>query len=194
MLWVVTGGQSWLFIDVTQVTPCVVLAGSTVGNRGGRHHARARRPLIGQGCRYPPAGSGANVIGMAAADAECRPLPVQVATTPTYRFREHGLRFLISGQQSGGSYSLMEIVSPRGSGPGLHVHDGAEEHFVVLNGEVEFEVGGERCTAGPGDVVHAPRGVAHAFTVRSDQATTLATFTPAGEEEAFMALAVLVTE
>ena len=64
----------------------------------------------------------------------------------------------------------------------------------MLKGEVDFEVGGERCTAGPGDVLRVPRGVAHAFTVRSDQATTLATYTPAGEEEAFMALGVLITE
>ena len=127
-------------------------------------------------------------------DAECRPLPVQAATSPTYRFREHNLRLLISGGQSGGSYTLMEIVSPRGSGPGLHVHDAAEEHSIVLKGEVEIEVGGERGSAAPGDVVHVPRGVAHAFTVRGDQATTLATFTPAGEEEVFTALAVLVTE
>lgn len=131
---------------------------------------------------------------MTADDTDNRPLHVEAATSPTYRFREHEFRLLISGEQSGGSYSLMEIVSPRGSGPGLHVHDGAEEHFVLLKGEVDFEVGGERFTAGPGDVLHVPRGVAHAFTVRSAQATTLATYTPAGEEEAFMALGVLVTE
>lgn len=131
---------------------------------------------------------------MTADDADYRPLHVKAATSPTYRFREHEFRFLISGAQSGGSYGLMEIVSPRGSGPGLHVHDAAEEHFVVLEGELDFEVGGERFTARPGDVLHVPRGVAHAFTVRSDQATTLATYTPAGEEEAFMPLGVLVTE
>lgn len=115
---------------------------------------------------------------MTADDADYRPLHVKAATSPTYRFREHEFRFLISGAQSGGSYGLMEIVSPRGSGAGLHVHDAAEEHFVVLEGELDFEIGAERFTARPGDVLHVPRGVAHAFTVRSDQATTLATYTP----------------
>ena len=121
-------------------------------------------------------------LGLANGDLPDLPIPRTRAPLP------------LSGAQSGGSYSLIKIISPRGGGPGLHVHNAAEEHFVVLKGEVDFEVGGERSMAGTGDVVHVPRGVAHAFTVRGVQATTLATHTPAGEEEAFMALAVLVTE
>lgn len=98
----------------------------------------------------------------------------------------------MTGHQSGGSYSLMEITSPLGSGPDLHTHDEAEEHFVVLEGELSFQVGTETFTAARGDLV--ARGVAHAFTVRSDRARTLATYTPAGEEVAFMNASVLADD
>lgn len=62
----------------------------------------------------------------------------------------------MTGEQSGGSYSLIEIASPAGSGPGPHVHDAAEEHFVVLNGALDFQVGEQRFTATQGDLVHVP--------------------------------------
>ncbi len=88
----------------------------------------------------------------------------------------------------------MEITSPAGSGPNPHVHDLAEEHFVVLEGELNFEVGDQRFTASEGDLVHVPRGVVHAFTVSSRRARTLATYTPAGEEVAFLEAGVLAEE
>ena len=122
------------------------------------------------------------------------PLHVSASSSPRYAFREHEFRFLITGEQSGGSYSLMEISSPAGSGPGPHTHDSAEEHFVVLDGELTFHVGDQTFTAAAGDLVHVPRGVVHAFTVASVRARTLATYTPAGEEHAFIEAGVLVEE
>jgi quercetin dioxygenase-like cupin family protein len=88
----------------------------------------------------------------------------------------------------------MEIISPHGSGPAPHEHDTAEEHFIVLDGEVDFQVLDEHFTATTGDLVHVPRGCVHGFTVRSGQAVTLASYTPAGEELAFLAAGVLVEE
>jgi quercetin dioxygenase-like cupin family protein len=129
---------------------------------------------------------------IAAEDSANRPLHVRAATSPSYSFREHAFRFLVTGEKSGGSYSLMEIISPQGSGPAPHVHAAAEEHFVVLDGEVDFQVRDECFTATKGDLVHVPRGCVHGFTVRSGQAVTLATYTPAGEELAFIAAGVLV--
>jgi quercetin dioxygenase-like cupin family protein len=122
------------------------------------------------------------------------PFHVRSSTSPRYTFREYEFRFLVTGEQSGGSYSLIEIASPAGSGPGPHVHDEAEEHFVVLEGELDFRVGDLRFTATKGDLVHVPRGVVHAFTVSSSRALTLATYTPAGEEIAFMEAGVLVDD
>ena len=124
------------------------------------------------------------------------PLHVPVGSAPAYTFRDggghdHTFRFLVSGAQSGGSYSTMEVVSPVGSGPGPHVHQDSEEHFLVMDGSIDFVVGGLEIRAEKGDVVHVPRGCTHQFTVRSSAATTVATYSPAGDEEMLRAASVL---
>ncbi len=43
-----------------------------------------------------------------------------------------------------------------------------EQITVVLEGLLEFEVGGRRFTAAAGDVVHIPPGVEHAVTALTD--------------------------
>ena len=47
-------------------------------------------------------------------------------------------------------------------------------------------VEGEEFHARKGDLIHVPRGATHSFTVLSTESTSLATYTPAGEETAFM--------
>ncbi len=121
------------------------------------------------------------------------PFHVTAGSAPVRAMGEHQFRFLASHGQTGGSYSLMEVVSPEGSGPGPHQHEEAEEHFVVLVGEVDFEVGGRTFSAKPGDFVHVPRRTIHRFTVTSSTATMIATFSPAGEEQAFIDASVPIT-
>jgi quercetin dioxygenase-like cupin family protein len=107
---------------------------------------------------------------------------------------DHSFRFLISGDQSGGSYSVMEVVSPDGSGPGLHVHEHAEEHFLVMEGSIDFQVGDQAIRAEQGDFVHVPRRFEHGFTVRSSRAIMMATYSPAGDEELLRAASVLIED
>ena len=47
-----------------------------------------------------------------------------------------------------------------------HEHDSADKFYFVLRGRGVFEVGGERLTAGAGELVPAPAGVRHG--VRND--------------------------
>jgi quercetin dioxygenase-like cupin family protein len=110
-------------------------------------------------------------------------LPNEAA--PAFQFREHTFRLLATSSDTGGSYSTMHIVSPHGTGPGAHTHDDAEESFYLLAGEVDFEVQGATFRVRPGDFVHVPRGVVHRFVVLSPTAHMLATYAPAGEEQAF---------
>lgn len=114
-----------------------------------------------------------------------QPLHVPSDASPRFRFREHVFRFLASGDETGGSYSTMEIVSPQNTGPGPHTHEGAEESFYLLSGEVRFEVDGVSYDVRPGDFVHVPRGSLHRFSVVSESARMLASYAPAGEEQAF---------
>jgi mannose-6-phosphate isomerase-like protein (cupin superfamily) len=49
------------------------------------------------------------------------------------------------------------------SGPPLHIHSREDEWFYVLKGELTFQVGDKRFTAGPGTSVFAPRNVPHTW-------------------------------
>jgi quercetin dioxygenase-like cupin family protein len=92
----------------------------------------------------------------------------------------------IAGAESGNAFSQIETDDPRGSGPPLHLHHNEDESFYVLEGEVTIQVGDERIDLGPGDFLYGPRGVAHAYVVRSERARMLVTASPAGVEQFFV--------
>jgi quercetin dioxygenase-like cupin family protein len=96
-------------------------------------------------------------------------------------------RFLVTGAQTGGAYFAMEAIVPPGGGPPLHIHRNEDETFYVLEGECDFNLDGERLTAGPGDFVNIPRGRVHNFHNAGATTTRLIlTFTPANIEHFFM--------
>ena len=47
---------------------------------------------------------------------------------------------LATGEQTGGTYSLIEEFCPKNSGPPPHYHD-QDEAFHVLEGEITFQAG-----------------------------------------------------
>jgi quercetin dioxygenase-like cupin family protein len=59
-----------------------------------------------------------------------------------------------------GAYTLVEQTMT-GAPPPLHIHDGEEEAFYVLDGELVVYLGEDRLTAGPGAFVLVPRGLPH---------------------------------
>ena len=67
----------------------------------------------------------------------------------------------------------------------LHVHSREEEAFYILEGELEFELDGERRVAGPGAFVMMPRGARHRFAACTDVSRMLAILAPAGAEAMF---------
>jgi quercetin dioxygenase-like cupin family protein len=87
-----------------------------------------------------------------------------------------------TGEQSGGRYSLVEILAPDGYGGVLHVHHQEDEGFYILEGELTFYVGEETIKARPGSYLFGPKDVPHAFTVDSGPAKLLFVFSPAGLE------------
>lgn len=84
----------------------------------------------------------------------------------------HFLNHLATVKVRGGSsaMSVVEFTAPRGFGPPLHRHRVEDELFVVLDGDVAFDVGDDRRAGGPGTVAHLPHGIAHSFQVLSDTA------------------------
>jgi quercetin dioxygenase-like cupin family protein len=61
----------------------------------------------------------------------------------------------------------------------LHVHDGGDEGFVVLTGQLDVTLGTDVRRLGPGEFVVVPAGTAHTFaTVDDIAASILVTMTP----------------
>jgi quercetin dioxygenase-like cupin family protein len=87
-----------------------------------------------------------------------------------------------------GAYTLVEQTLT-GEPPPLHVHDGEEEAFYVLDGELVVQVGDDRLTAGPGAFVLVPRGTPHTFQAAGDRPPKMLVIAaPAGIERMFNAL------
>ncbi len=92
------------------------------------------------------------------------------------------VRVLMTGEETGGSYSLLETVVRLGQEPPLHVHAREDELIYVLKGEVTFYKGGNRLDCGAGDYVFLPKGCEHTYCVESGDARLLVLLTPAGLE------------
>jgi mannose-6-phosphate isomerase-like protein (cupin superfamily) len=107
------------------------------------------------------------------------------SATDTFWFLGGQARILIPGTATAGSISVMEFNDVQGQAPPLHIHDGEDEVWTVLEGEISFFVGSDRFDLQPGAVALGPRGVPHAYLVRSPRARMAVSFAPAGIENWF---------
>ncbi|MEV0289613.1 cupin domain-containing protein [Kribbella sp. NPDC050820] len=89
----------------------------------------------------------------------------------------------VSGEQTGGAFSLTDNLARRGDASPVHVHERDDEMFLVLDGELRVLVGDSEHTAGPGTAAVLPRRVSHAYVVTSSTARFLSLHTPAGFEQ-----------
>jgi quercetin dioxygenase-like cupin family protein len=104
------------------------------------------------------------------------------------------LTFKVRGEQTGGALTAFENVIPPGEGPPLHSHDGEDESWYVLAGELDFKLGADIRRAPTGSFVFVPRGTPHCFVnVGAEPARILVLFTPSGMERFFDAFAGLQT-
>lgn len=79
--------------------------------------------------------------------------------------------------------SVVEVQDPPNEEAPMHIHHSEDEIFVVLEGEIALEIGGERSVARPGDVVKGPRGVPHKYTSGPEGSRVLYLLQPGGFEE-----------
>ncbi len=89
----------------------------------------------------------------------------------------------VDGEESGGAFSLCEIVAAHGDMPPLHVHHRDDETFYVLEGEVRLFFGCSEIVLPAGQAALAPREVPHTYRVESDGARFLVVNAPAGFEQ-----------
>jgi mannose-6-phosphate isomerase-like protein (cupin superfamily) len=103
----------------------------------------------------------------------------------------HGTRYrtILGTAQTGGTMSIIYGEADPFNGPPAHVHDREDEIFVVLEGEITFEVAGERFSRGPMGTAFVPRGTPHSFMTGAQGALCLTVLTPGGFEGFFAEMA-----
>ena len=76
-----------------------------------------------------------------------------------------GIRFLITGADSGSSVAMFEITIAGGTGLPAppHSHDGYEETIYGVEGAMTWTVDGTPFEVGPGQALCIPRGAVHMF-------------------------------
>ena len=91
--------------------------------------------------------------------------------------------FKAVGEQTGGAYTLAEVVASPDFVPPPHIHHRQDEGFYVLDGQFEFWLDNRTFTAGPGSFVYLPKGRLHRHgATGGKQARALLMYTPAGLE------------
>jgi quercetin dioxygenase-like cupin family protein len=104
-------------------------------------------------------------------------------------------RFVATGEETNGAYSMFEAIVLPGGGPPPHIHRREDETFYVLEGEITFQIGEERQVSRPGSFVHMPIGNQHSFKNETDKnARMLITLMPAGLEEMFFEVGKVLKE
>jgi quercetin dioxygenase-like cupin family protein len=105
-----------------------------------------------------------------------------MATTMRDEIKVGGMviRFLVEGEESGGSLAVFEFVVPTGTRvAAAHSHDGYEETIYGLEGVLTWTIEGTPTEVGPGEALLIPRGATHQFDNRGTvDAKALAIVTP----------------
>jgi len=114
-----------------------------------------------------------------------RPQTTDVRVNPsaeTIRIGPLAVRFLITGDDAGGSVAVFELAVPaaqRLAGP-AHSHDRYEETIYGIEGVLTWTVDGKRIDVGPGQALCIPRGAIHRFdNLGTQHVKALCAITPA---------------
>jgi quercetin dioxygenase-like cupin family protein len=92
---------------------------------------------------------------------------------------------LVTGEDTAGKYTLIDMHVPPGGGPPPHRHD-FEEMFTVLDGEVQVTFRGQTLIARAGETINVPANAPHAFTnTAATPSRLLCLCAPSGQEEFF---------
>jgi quercetin dioxygenase-like cupin family protein len=99
---------------------------------------------------------------------------------------------LVSGADTAGRYTLIDMHVPPGGGPPPHRHE-FEEMFTLLDGELEFTFRGVSTVARAGETINVPASAPHVFRNASDRpARVLCLCSPSGQEEFFKEIGIPV--
>lgn len=121
-------------------------------------------------------------------DDHTRPAALVYPDAPQLRHIAIGIQtytVLMSGEQTGGRYALIDMLVPAGAAAPPHRHD-FEEAFHILEGAIEVTIRGEPVTATAGQTINIPALAPHSWRHASGEpARILLLVAPAGLEEFF---------
>lgn len=116
------------------------------------------------------------------------PKVTRVEESRTVKFPGSTIRVLLNGEESGGSVSVFYQEVEPGFGAPPHHQPNEEEHFFILEGELEMTIGNQTIRATPGTFAFAPRNATHAFKNNSARVCRFITWnSPGGHERMFEA-------
>jgi mannose-6-phosphate isomerase-like protein (cupin superfamily) len=123
--------------------------------------------------------------------------PIHVAPNDGRKFWLVGdlITLKMVSSDTDGAFALVEEVTPPQGGPPPHIHTREDETFYVLDGELEFVIGGRVLLATAGSVVYGPKGIPHAFrNVGTTPSTMVVFIAPAGFERMIEEVGELATD
>jgi quercetin dioxygenase-like cupin family protein len=143
-----------------------------------------RRSILASAMAAPGA---AMLAPLATAQTGGHPILVNPADE-TIRIGPLSVRFLVTGNNSGGSVAAFEVMVPakqRLAAP-PHSHDHYEETIYGIDGVLTWTVNGSKFDVGPGQTLCIPRGAVHRFDNNGEiDVKALCVLTPAAIGPAF---------
>jgi quercetin dioxygenase-like cupin family protein len=103
------------------------------------------------------------------------------------------IAILAAASDTNGALGAVEVASPGGAVPPLHVHHREDEAFYVVEGEYSVFVGDDVIPASPGTWVWGPRDVPHGYQIHSEGGRHLSLTMPGGFEAFFEEVAAFAS-
>jgi quercetin dioxygenase-like cupin family protein len=102
----------------------------------------------------------------------------------------HLFTWLVTSEQTGGKFSILETTIRRGMEPPPHTHTFESETYYVTEGTMKFVVGSETFVAKAGACVYLPANIQHEFKLESEIVKCIILIEPGGLEKFFIDFSV----
>ena len=93
---------------------------------------------------------------------------VPAVSSPSFWGANDRYTVLVSAEQSGGAYYVIEATVPPDGGPPPHLHRLEQESLYVLQGTLDVVIDDKTAPAAAGDVVYIPCDMVHGFRNNGD--------------------------